>query len=388
MKIRFLLILNLALFFFGHAVFSQDPTVEKIAEGFMFTEGPVMLDSDILLFSDIPANTVYQWTADAGKSVYLTPSGNSNGLYLDRNGKLLLAQHGSRQVARLESDMSLTPLATHYNEKRLNSPNDLVQHSDGSVFFTDPPYGLNDQGGTSELGYNGIYRISPSGEVQLLDNSLYRPNGIGLSPDESRLYVSDTESRIVYVWDLTETFTLSNKRQLARMQGVGGADGMTVGRNGRLFVTGPEGVWVIEPDGTIVTTIAVPGQTTNCCWSGPNQTALYVTSGNAVYKIELNDLATGIRQGRQMPQSPFLFGNYPNPFNDSTKIRFQLFQTEHVRLTVYNIHGESIRQLFNQVLSPGTYQIPWHVSEYASSQYIYALTTESGTETGRCLYIK
>jgi len=354
----------------------------------MFTEGPVMLDSDILLFSDIPANTVYQWTADAGKSVYLTPSGNSNGLYLDRNGKLLLAQHGSRQVARLESDMSLTPLATHYNEKRLNSPNDLVQHSDGSVFFTDPPYGLNDQGGTSELGYNGIYRISPSGEVQLLDNSLYRPNGIGLSPDESRLYVSDTESRIVYVWDLTETFTLSNKRQLARMQGVGGADGMTVGRNGRLFVTGPEGVWVIEPDGTIVTTIAVPGQTTNCCWSGPNQTALYVTSGNAVYKIELNDLATGIRQGRQMPQSPFLFGNYPNPFNDSTKIRFQLFQTEHVRLTVYNIHGESIRQLFNQVLSPGTYQIPWHVSEYASSQYIYALTTESGTETGRCLYIK
>jgi sugar lactone lactonase YvrE len=264
----------------------NNPIVTRLDDGFQFVEGPVWKNDLGLLFSDIPSNTVYLWSQESGRSIYMNPSGNSNGLAFDSDGLLILAQHGPRQISRLETGSALTPIATHYLGKRFNSPNDMALHSDGSIFFTDPPYGLMDQGGTSELGYNGIFRLSPTGDVQLLDSTLNRPNGICFSPDESRLYVSDSEVRRIYVWDVVGDTTITNKMEFAFMQPAGYADGMKVDSAGFLYATGPIGVWIFSQEGEVIDTIPVPGQTSNCCWGGEDGKTLYVTSGNAVYKIE------------------------------------------------------------------------------------------------------
>ena len=247
-------------------VFGQTPNrssiqVDKIAEGFQFVEGPVWKD-DGLLFSDIPANTIYRWTPDSGVTVFLSPSGNSNGLALDLEGRLLLAQHGKRQLARLEPLGTETALATHYVGKRLNSPNDIAVKSDGSIFFTDPPYGIS--GNQEELGFYGNFSLSSSGSLRLLDQSLNRPNGITFSPNEDKLFVGDSKARVIYVWDVLSDTLIANKRRFASMNAAGYTDGMKVDAEGHLFATGPFGVWVYDPDGTVLDTIMVPGQTSNC----------------------------------------------------------------------------------------------------------------------------
>lgn len=260
------------------------PLIEKVAEGFSFVEGPVWVNDLGLLFSDIPQNKIYLFSRDSVLSEYLNPSGNSNGLAMDLNNNLLICQHGPRQLVRRDKDGNVMILASHYKGKRLNSPNDLAVKSDGSIFFTDPPYGLFDQGGSSELGYFGIYRLNPHGTLQLLDNSLQRPNGISFSADEKRLYVSDSETRNIYVWDVVNDSIIINKRQFGHMSPPGAADGMKVDKKGYLYVTGPVGVWIYSPEGIPVDTIPVPGQTANCGWN-KDSTMLYVTSGNALYRI-------------------------------------------------------------------------------------------------------
>ncbi|MBL7112225.1 MAG: SMP-30/gluconolactonase/LRE family protein [Bacteroidales bacterium] len=215
----------------------SDPVVEKIDISFQFLEGPVWMDGKIL-FSDIPANKVYQWTEEDGSSVFLEPSGNSNGLALDSQGRLLLAQHGKRQVAVLLENNSDSTLAGEYEGKRLNSPNDITVRSDDAFYFTDPPYGINPA--DSELGYSGIYLYTASGELRLMDKSLNRPNGIVLSPDESILYVSDSEARKIYTWE-TDGDTILNKTLFASMSPPGNADGMKTDGNGFLYATGPAG---------------------------------------------------------------------------------------------------------------------------------------------------
>jgi len=160
----------------------KDATVEKIATGFQFTEGPCWRTAGYLVFSDIQGNTVYKWTPEQGAQIFLQPSGNSNGLAEDNEGRLLLAQHGKRRIAHLEADGTETALATQFNGKRLNSPNDIAVKSDGAIYFTDPPYGINSS--QEELGFYGVYRLSPDGsDLALLVDSLYRPNGLAFSPD-------------------------------------------------------------------------------------------------------------------------------------------------------------------------------------------------------------
>ena len=281
--------LILPLFIFCQSPVPRDAEPEKIADGFRFVEGPVWVDGTGLLFSDIPANIVYRWSPESGIEVYLNPSGNSNGLALDAENRLLLAQHGKRRLARIETDGTETALATHYKGKRLNSPNDIAVKSDGSVFFTDPPYGISPE--QEELGFYGIYRLSPSGSLQLLDNSMQRPNGIAFSPDETKLYVGDSKSNNIYVWDVTDDTLISNKHQFAHMEGPSSTDGMKVDKEGHLFSTGPFGVWVYAPDGTVLDTIKVPGQTTNCNWGDDDGRTLYITSGSAVYRIRIGESA-------------------------------------------------------------------------------------------------
>jgi sugar lactone lactonase YvrE len=254
--------------------------LEKVVDGFQFTEGPVWKDGS-LLFSDIPANKIYRWNEKDGLSVFLEPSGNSNGLALDVDGNLLLAQHGKRRLAKIYPDGRELSLIENYNGKKLNSPNDIAVKSDGSIFFTDPPYGIGaDQ---EELGFYGIFRLSTKGDLYLLDNSLRRPNGIAFSPDENLLYVTNSGTNEIFIWDVVDT-TIVNKRLFVKMEPNGSGDGLKINSEGRLFVAGSSGVWIFENDGTLLDVVEVPGQTTNCNWGDEDGKSLYITSGYAVYR--------------------------------------------------------------------------------------------------------
>ena len=270
---------------FSQIIYSQDSSdfsVEKVAEGFNFIEGPVLKDGKIL-FSDIPENTIFQFEESKGVTEYYKPSGNSNGLALNSNGELILAQHGKRRVAKITESGNEIPLVEKYNGKLLNSPNDMAIHSDGSIFFTDPPYGIRSE--QEELGFYGIYKLTTSGELFLLDKSLIRPNGIALSPDESKIYVSDSRAKKIFVWDILDDRTIGKKSLLIEMEGKGSADGLKVSKSGTIYSTGPKGIWVINVDGSVDTIINVPGQITNCNWGNSEQTILFVTSAKALYKI-------------------------------------------------------------------------------------------------------
>ena len=277
-----LLILIFVASFFTFCQNSKEYSIEKIAEGFRFTEGPVWMEGK-LLFSDIPENKVYQWSKEKGIEVFLDSSGNSNGLALDSQGNLLLAQHGKRRVARIVDGIE-SSIVDSFEGKKLNSPNDMTIHSNGSIYFTDPPYGIEED--EEELGFYGIYKLTLNGEITLLDKSLIRPNGLAFSPDEKKLYVADSQERKIYVWSVDERGTISDKKLFVDMKSEkkGSADGMKMGKDGLLYATGPGGIWIIDDKGNVVKTIDVPGQTTNCNW-GPNGEILYITSGDAVYKM-------------------------------------------------------------------------------------------------------
>src|SRR3972149_4725840 len=195
---RNVFLIALGVVIFNMEVIAQSPvpsgaTVEKVTDGYQFVEGPLWREPGYLIFSDIPANTVYKWAEAGGKEVFLIPSGNSNGLAADLQDRVLLAQHGNRRISRIEEDNTEIALATHYDNKKLNSPNDIAVKSSGSIYFTDPPYGINPN--QEELGFYGIYCLTPDSNLYLLDNSLSRPNGIVFSPDETKLYVNDSQAR-------------------------------------------------------------------------------------------------------------------------------------------------------------------------------------------------
>ncbi|MCW3978330.1 MAG: SMP-30/gluconolactonase/LRE family protein, partial [Candidatus Bathyarchaeota archaeon] len=195
-----------------------DAAVEKVAGGFEFTEGPVWVPDGYLLFSDIPASTIYRWTpGSVSAEVFRAPSGRSNGLTLDREGRLLACEH-DRRLSRTEGDGSVVTLAERYEGKLLNSPNDVVVRSDGSIYFTDPPYGLPRQEEGRELDFNGVYRLAPDGALTLLDDSFDRPNGLAFSPDERVLYVNDSRRGHIRAFDVRADGTLSNGRVFAELR--------------------------------------------------------------------------------------------------------------------------------------------------------------------------
>jgi gluconolactonase len=361
--------------------------LERIADGFQFVEGPVWKDGVGLLFSDIPANTVYRWTPDSGARVYLKPSSNSNGLTFDLQGRLLLAQTGSRRVARLEFDGTETPLASAYAGKKLNSPNDLVVKSDGSIFFTDPPFNIP-AGQTQELSFSGIFRIGPSGNLQLLDSSLALPNGICFSPNESTLCVNNSSERVIYAWDVVNDSTIANKRRLASMNPVGYADGMKVDAAGNIFSAGPLGIWVFAPGGAVLDTILVPGQTSNCNWGDADRKTLYITASTAVYRIWLATVS-GIKDHASLLNAGFhLYTNYPNPFNPSTTIEFTIPRESHVSLEIFNSLGQQVSLLEDQKLPAGDYKDEWNAATLASGIYFCRLQADKLVQTRKALLLK
>ena len=258
---------------------------EKLAGDFQFTEGPIWQADGALLFSDIPASRIYRWTPDGGAQVWREPTGNSNGLTLDREGRLIACEHSGRRVSRTEADGTVAAIASHFNGGKLNSPNDVVVKSDGVVYFTDPPYGI--QPAEREQPVNGVYRILTDGTLELLVEDFDRPNGLAFSPDESILYIDDSPRRHVRAFDVRPDGTLANNRVLADMDHPqpGSPDGMKIDEEGHLYVTGATGVWVFEPDGELLGVVVTPERPANCAWGDDDRQSLYITAQTSLYRV-------------------------------------------------------------------------------------------------------
>jgi sugar lactone lactonase YvrE len=270
------------------SILGPGTTVEQVASGFQFTEGPVWHPDGYLLFSDIPASTIYRWTpGEAEATIYRRPSGHANGLTLDAQGRLVACEH-ERRLSRTEADGTVVAIATHYQGGRLNSPNDVVIRADGSIYFTDPPYGLPGHSEGKELDWNGVYRLAPDGTLTLLDASFERPNGLAFSPDEKLLYVDDSYKDHIRAFDVQPDGTLTSGRVLVDLGDPGASgvpDGMKVDVLGHVFCTGPGGIWVVSPDGEKLGRIEVPEQPANLAWGDDDYKTLYITARTGLYRV-------------------------------------------------------------------------------------------------------
>ena len=286
------------------AIVPADAVIEKLADGFQFTEGPLWFPAGHLWFSDVQGNVVRQWSpagvvevlrsgvydgANASTDAFIGP----NGMIADKDGAVLLCQHGNRRIARISSDRKLTTVIDRFQGKRLNSPNDLVYKSDGSLYFTDPPYGLKDQDKDPEkdLPFNGVYRLA-GGKLQVVIKDMSRPNGIALSPDEKVLYVanSDPNRKVWMRHDVRPDGTVANGRVFAdvtQQSAEGLPDGMKVDAKGNVYATGPGGIWIFSDAGKHLGTIKPAEIPANCTW-GDDGRSLYVTAQKGLYRIKLS----------------------------------------------------------------------------------------------------
>jgi len=354
---------------------------EKVATGFQQPEGPVWKDGAGLLFSDIQRSTIYRWSQTDSITTFLHPSDSSNGLTFDRQGRLILTQMLSRRVARQELNGTITPLASTYNGKKFNSPNDVIVKSDGSIFFTDPDFNIP-VFQKKELTFQGIYSISPFGTLSLLDSSLNKPNGICFSLDEKMLFVNESALDKIYVWDVLNDSTLANKRLFYTIPGARPntdyVDGMKVDTAGNIYCTGPTGVWIISPTGVLLGKIALLETPSNCNWGDADRKTLYMTAGKSLYRIRLADVTDVKGQGSLPPKTIELYGNYPNPFNPATTIYFQLPLESRVVLNIYDILGRKIDTLIDGTLQPGYHDVQFNPKEIGSGIYLYRLTADAG----------
>jgi gluconolactonase len=265
--------------------------IEKLADGFQFIEGPLWTAEGSLLFSDVPGNVIRRWTPEGGKvEEFLRPSENSNGLIAGPEGTLVICQHSGRRVALRSKAGVLTTLVDRFEGRRLNSPNDAVYHPDGSLYFTDPPYGLEkqDEDPGKEVAFNGVYRLA-GGKLQALAKDLTRPNGIALSPDQKTLYVanSDATKKLWMRYGVMPDGTLANGQVFADVtaeKAEGLPDGMKVDSRGNVWATGPGGVWVFSPEGKHLGTIQPAEVPANVAWGDDGKT-LYMTARTGLYRI-------------------------------------------------------------------------------------------------------
>ena len=303
-----------------NAIVPADAQLERVATGFTWVEGPVWIPDGYLMFAEITSNSIRKVTPDGAVSIFMKPSGykgsapyggkepGSNGMTLDPKGRLTVAGHAQRDVYRFESmdpKGQITVLADSYQGKKLNSPNDLVYKSDGSLYFTDPPYGLPTQGDNDpikELQFSGVYRIPNAvnqkagapperDQLQLVAKDLPRPNGIAFSPDEKYLYVDNSgEKKIWMRYEVEKDGSLSHGKvfyDASADKRLGGPDGMKVDRLGNLYSTGPGGIWVFSPAGKALGVILIPERTANLNWAGEDRKTLYITASSSVYRIRL-----------------------------------------------------------------------------------------------------
>jgi len=283
-----------------HELVEANTEVEQIGTGFTFTEGPIWNQAgQYLLFSDMPGDTRRRWDEQGGVREVAKPSNKGNGMTLDTNGRLIVCEHSTSSVVRMDPDGlggGREVLATHYDGKELNSPNDVVIHSSGAIYFTDPTYGRMPVFGIEreqDLDFQGVYRIPPGGgELTLLVDDFVQPNGLCFSPDESLLYINDTDHAHIRVFDVAGDGTISNGRVFAAGIGTGDmttgelVDGMKCDERGNVWVTGPKGVWVFAPGGEHLGLIEIPENVGNIHWGGPDWNWLFVPACTSVYRVK------------------------------------------------------------------------------------------------------
>ncbi len=271
-----------------------DARVEKVAGGFQFIEGPVWHPGlKEILFSDIIGDTIYRWTKTNDLSVFRKPSNMANGNTLDRQGRLLTCEHATSRVTRTEPDGEITILASHYDGKELNSPNDIVVKSDGSIFFTDPNSGRGAKYGVlreQELDFQGVYRLDDQGMLTLLVDDFSKPNGLCFSLDEKYLFINDTDHGHIRVFDINRQGALSNGKIWAELnkEGIGVADGMKIDQTGNLYCCGPGGVHIFNQGGAYLGIIKVPEQAANFNWGDDDLSGLYICASTTLYRIRMN----------------------------------------------------------------------------------------------------
>jgi gluconolactonase len=290
-------------------IISSSAELEILSDGYDWSEGPVWVESEkMLLFSDVPKNTVYKWTEEDSIEVFLKPSGytgntnsnsdeeGSNGLALNQDGKLVLCQHGDRRLATLDAPLNapqatFATLASTYDGKKFNSPNDVAIRKNGDYFFTDPPYGLP-KNMTQETPFQGVYKLS-NGTVTLLVDSITKPNGIAFFPGEKTVVIanSDPDKAVWYIYDLAENDSLTNGRIFhdateAGKSEAGLPDGLKIDKQGNVFATGPGGIWIFNKDAKLIGKIKIPVPTANCAFSADEKT-LYITADNYLLRLKM-----------------------------------------------------------------------------------------------------
>ncbi|WP_417270749.1 SMP-30/gluconolactonase/LRE family protein [Celeribacter sp.] len=275
-------------------VISKDAELTVVADGFGFTEGPIWHPTEHwLAFSDIQESHQYRWSEKDGVSILRTPSNQANGNFFDREGRIVSCEHASSQMVRHEHDGKLVRvLASHYDGKELNSPNDVVVDSLNRVWFTDPSFGrirenlgiIRDQ----DLNFQGVYRLDPDGELVLVTSALTQPNGLCFSPDEQTLFVNDSFGPTIHAFTVNADGNLSGGDVWTTVSGEGEGvpDGMKTDMHGRIFCNGPGGVHVFSPEADCLGVILIPEKSTNFCFGGPDQTTLFITASTSVYRIE------------------------------------------------------------------------------------------------------
>ena len=302
------------------AIVPANAMMERVATGFTWVEGPVWIPAGYLLFAEITSNSIRKLMPDGTVSIFIQPSGytgaapyggkepGSNGMTLDNSGRLTVAGHAHRDVWRLETldpKGQVTVLADSFEGKKLNSPNDLVYKSDGSLYFTDPPYGLptqSDNDPIKELQMSGVYRIPKASaqqpgtapardQLQLLVKDLPRPNGIAFSPDEKYLYVNNSQPKKIWMrYRVKKDGTLEDAKlfyDATSDNRRGSPDGMKVDRQGNIYSTGPGGVWIFSPEGKALGTILIPEPASNVSWAGADRKTLYITASSSIYRVTL-----------------------------------------------------------------------------------------------------
>jgi gluconolactonase len=294
-----------------NSIIKKDAKVEIVAEGFQFTEGPAWFDKQkMVLFSDVPANTIYKWTEAKGKEVYLKPSGytdtakrggfmGSNALGLSKDGKLLVCQHGDRRIAIMDAPINapkskFITFAGLYNGKRINSPNDFILASNGDLYFTDPSYGF-ERGARDpkkELPFQGVYKRDKAGNVTLLIDSIEQPNGIGIFPGGKKMIISNSDDRKKrwYIYDIASNGSLTNGKlfyDVSNEKGMGGCDGLKVDKAGNVFAAGPGGIWIFTKEGKLIGKIKMNGVTAANCVLTPDNKTIFITATNYLLRVKM-----------------------------------------------------------------------------------------------------
>ncbi|HEY1946198.1 MAG TPA: SMP-30/gluconolactonase/LRE family protein [Bryobacteraceae bacterium] len=285
----------------------SDAKIEKIGSGFKFTEGPLPFSNGNVWFSDVVGNVVRQWSPDGSITEILRPGGadnpdyapagsfiGPNGMVFDKDGNVLLCQHGNRRIVRIDKDRHVSVLVDRWDGKRFNSPNDLVFKSDGALYITDPPYGLvkQDDDPTKEIKFNGVFRYA-DGKVTPVIRDLTRPNGIAFSPDEKYLYISnsDEKHKVWMRYEVQPDGSVANGKLIfdaTAEPAAGNPDGLKVDARGNVYSAGPGGLWIFSPEGKHLGTIK-PGETpANCNWGGPDHKTLFITAETGLYRIRLS----------------------------------------------------------------------------------------------------